>query len=75
MSFDFLKKKLMLRLDTLGIRILKTSEEDKPTWMAYIPVVVPCHKLNKRIFPLVLQLAWYIPQQVVRASLNLSSNS
>lgn len=27
MPFDLLKKKLMLRLDTLGIRILKTYEE------------------------------------------------
>ncbi|KAL0710120.1 hypothetical protein Bca4012_017098 [Brassica carinata] len=34
MPFDLLKKKLMLRLDTLGIRILKTYEEE---W-SYIPV-------------------------------------
>jgi len=27
MPFDLLKTKLMLRLDTLGIRILKTYEE------------------------------------------------
>lgn len=27
MPFDLLKKKLMLRLDTLGIRVLKTYEE------------------------------------------------
>ncbi|KAF3499617.1 hypothetical protein F2Q69_00043907 [Brassica cretica] len=34
MPFDLLKKKLMLRLETLGIRILKTYEEE---W-SYIPV-------------------------------------
>uniref|UniRef100_A0A1J3FTY1 Lycopene epsilon cyclase, chloroplastic n=1 Tax=Noccaea caerulescens TaxID=107243 RepID=A0A1J3FTY1_NOCCA len=34
MPFDLLKKKLMLRLDTLGIRVLKTYEEE---W-SYIPV-------------------------------------
>ncbi|CAN8301625.1 unnamed protein product [Cochlearia groenlandica] len=34
MPFGLLKKKLMLRLDTLGIRILKTYEEE---W-SYIPV-------------------------------------
>ncbi|KFK27261.1 hypothetical protein AALP_AA8G359000 [Arabis alpina] len=34
MPFDLLKKKLMLRLDTLGIRVIKTYEEE---W-SYIPV-------------------------------------
>ncbi|CAN7067139.1 unnamed protein product [Brassica rapa subsp. trilocularis] len=34
MPFDLLKKKLLLRLETLGIRILKTYEEE---W-SYIPV-------------------------------------
>ncbi|KAM7260456.1 hypothetical protein ACFE04_016197 [Oxalis oulophora] len=34
MPFDLLKKKLMLRLQTLGIRVLKTYEEE---W-SYIPV-------------------------------------
>ncbi|CAN6995553.1 unnamed protein product [Brassica oleracea var. botrytis] len=38
MSFDLLKKKLMLRLDTFGIRILKTNEEDKLHGWSYIPV-------------------------------------
>nr|DAD33791.1 TPA_asm: hypothetical protein HUJ06_012642 [Nelumbo nucifera] len=61
MPFDLLKKKLMSRLDNMGVRIIKTYEEE---W-SYIPVggSLPHTEQKKH---LVLQLAWCIQLQAIQ---------